>query len=196
MNRESSQRGVLFDLHGVLVQQKRYTLSKKIKTIHQAWLDRLSVSSFVDTASEIYRKNVIEILTPGIVGLLDYIAQEDIPRAIVTHGGKDEAFRLFAKFNLDRWFLPEHVVYRELTSGSKESSEPYIFAAGILGVAVQNCVMFDDSVFAIDGALKAGIGRIYAVNRPLLMQRHNLIPLISFESLVHGQLFDFLDQHK
>jgi mannitol-1-/sugar-/sorbitol-6-phosphatase len=87
---------------------------------------------------------------PGALQLLT-----DLPTelwAVVTSGTRDFALRRITAAGLPE---PSHIVTADDVSAGKPDPEPYMAAAGLLGVRPSDCVAIDDSPAGIESASHA-----------------------------------------
>ena len=86
---------------------------------------------------------------------VDELSAANIPTAIVTSSSKLKMEKLYAqnpgfkeKFNA--------VITSDLVTYSKPHPQPYLLGAEALGVAPQNCFVFEDSLLGIESGNNAG----------------------------------------
>lgn len=93
----------------------------------------------------------------AVAEVLEHIedAHGRIPFAIVSGGGRDSVQRSLAHLNLlDRF---EVFVCAEDYTRAKPDPQPYLMAAERLGVAPENCLVFEDTDLGIAAAKAAGM---------------------------------------
>lgn len=110
---------------------------------------------------------VIEI--PGARALLDALAP--FPHAIVTSANVP---LMTARMRAAGLTVPERSVTAEDVSASKPDPEGFLRAAELLGVAPEDCVVFEDSGAGIQAGLAAGmrvigVGRHAAAHHPTVL---------------------------
>ncbi|UWF78012.1 HAD-IA family hydrolase [Microbacterium sp. EF45047] len=88
----------------------------------------------------------------GAAALLEALA--DVPHAIVTSA---DVALMTARMGAAGLSLPGLTVTAENVSASKPDPEGFVLAAGRLGVAPEDCVVFKDSEAGIDAAKAAGM---------------------------------------
>jgi beta-phosphoglucomutase len=178
-------KGILFDLDGTLVdnmmvhhrawQRKLKELGldysiervkEEIHGINLEILERLFGDKYnheerikhADEKEAAYREIFAPELEERTVdGVLDFIKKayaEDVPMAIATAGPGDNAF-----FVIDRLGVREmmgHVVHSGMVEKGKPDPEVFRQAADGIGVALEDCLIFEDSVTGAQAANNAG----------------------------------------
>ncbi len=102
-------------------------------------------------------------LSPGAVGLLDYLRDRGIPRTIATASEKTNVDFFVENLHLERWFEPAKIVYDDLVRPGKPAPDCYLAAAAMLGLAPARCAVCEDSLSGIQAARAAGIGYVIGV---------------------------------
>ena len=123
--------------------------------------------SITDEKEDVYRqicRKQPERVTfiPGVIEMFDSLKAAGVPMAIATASEITNVQFYYEFFRLERWFLPEHVVYDDRTFPQKPAPDIYLKAAAGLGLAPSDCVVCEDSLNGIRSAHAAGIGRIIA----------------------------------
>lgn len=178
-------RALLFDLDGTLVdnmmvhhrawQRKLgelgldYSLERVKDEIHGVNLeilerlfgDKYSHEERVAIAGEkeaAYRDIFApELAGKTVGGALDFIKKayaEDVPMAIATAGPEENAF--FVIDGLGIRSMMGHVVHSGMVTNGKPDPEVFRQAAGGIGVALEDCLIFEDSVTGAKAANNAG----------------------------------------
>lgn len=93
-------------------------------------------------------------LKPGVTELLDRLDQLRLPRALVTSSARESVDHLLAAFDLAGRF-DAVVAYGDYRYG-KPHPEPYLRAAGKLGVEPARCLALEDSHNGVRSAAGAG----------------------------------------
>jgi len=102
-------------------------------------------------------------LSPGAVGLLDYLVERRIPHTIATASGRNNLDFFIHHLNLDRWFNLDLIVYDNGTRPGKPAPDFYRQAAQNLRLPPAECVVIEDSRSGIQAAHAAQIGWIVAL---------------------------------
>lgn len=135
-----------------------------LKTVHgrQGWQsmsmllpDRDHAINLAENQQMLVRESaetdgVVEI--PGAAALLD--ALRDIPHAIVTSA--DSAL-MNARMDAAGLLIPALAITAERVSNSKPHPEGFLLAASALGIAAEDCVVFEDSGAGIRAGIDAGM---------------------------------------
>lgn len=94
-------------------------------------------------------------LKPGILPLLDWCTQENLPRAVATATQRTLADLKLARTGLQRFF--DHTVAGDEVAQSKPAPDVYLKAAQLLGVAPADCIVLEDSPHGAQAALAANM---------------------------------------
>ena len=116
----------------------------------------------------IYRRLCLEQgqdfkLSPGAVGLLDFLATHEISRTIATASERNNLAFFVEHLRLDRWFAMDRIVFDDGTRPGKPAPDIYLQAASNLGLDPARCVVVEDSRSGIEAARAAGIGQVVAL---------------------------------
>lgn len=94
-------------------------------------------------------------LKPGLLDLLELLAQRGVPRAVVTSTRRERAMQKLALCGLLPHF--DTVVTGSDVVHSKPAPDIYLLAAERLDVVPAHCVVLEDSVPGVRAALAAGM---------------------------------------
>lgn len=178
-------QALLFDLDGTLVdnmmvhhrawQRKLaelgldYTLERVKEEIHGVNLeilerlfgDRFTHEERVQIAwdkeaayREIFAADFVANIVPGALEFIRAAYDLGIPMAIGTAGPEENAF--FVIDNLGIRELMGHIVHSGMVSKGKPDPEVFRQGADALGVALKDCIIFEDSVTGAKAANNAG----------------------------------------
>lgn len=100
-------------------------------------------------------------LVDGAEELFDLLIEKNIPFTIASASIKDNMDFFIEEFKLDNWIQREHIVYDD--GKLKKKSLMYKKAAEIIGVAMNDIVIFDDSASGIRGCQEVGCEKIVVV---------------------------------
>lgn len=117
---------------------------------------------------QIYRELCLEDkanfkLAEGVVSMLDYLKEQNIPLTIATASGKENLDFYMDHFDLNRWFDCKKIIYNDDTFPGKPDSAIYWKAADKLKLDPEECMVFEDALSGITAAFKANIGCIIAI---------------------------------
>ena len=110
------------------------------------------VELWFNLLAEDYRTN--STVKPGVIEYLEKLRAEGIPCAIATmteHRLSDEALKLHGL-----WDYMDHVLSYEDVNAGKDKPDIYLEAARRFGAEPADCIVFEDSLFAVNTALSAG----------------------------------------
>jgi beta-phosphoglucomutase family hydrolase len=106
---------------------------------------------------EIYKK-IYRPVMRGIPGVIDLFKQADrlqIPMAIASAAGIDNVEFILNNLSIGAYFKAV-VSSRDVKKG-KPDPEIFLLAASRLGVDPADCLVFEDSIFGLQGAFNAGM---------------------------------------
>jgi len=111
-----------------------------------------------ETLLDLKRNAYHEILDQGIAafpGLLEELdTWTDVPRALATSAGHDEAFQLLVRLGLAAHFHP--IITVEDVENPKPAPDCYLLAAKLMGRRPEDCVVIEDSHHGIKAGLASG----------------------------------------
>jgi beta-phosphoglucomutase family hydrolase len=127
-----------------------------------------------DRKEELYRQLVGEggmTVLPGSRELLAALKEAGIPRAVGSSTSRTNLEAIFISTGLGEFF--DVVVSAEDVINGKPAPDVFLKAAQLLGVAPERCVVFEDALFGIEAARRAGMKVIaVATTNPLELLRH------------------------
>lgn len=119
-------------------------------------------------------------LADGVENLLNFLKQKNIPFTIATMSEKVNVDFFIKIFNLAQWFDISKIVFDDGTIQGKPAPDIYLKAANNLGLAPQECIVFEDALSGINAAKSAKIGKIIAVasmENPAFYQKLDCVSL-------------------
>ena len=130
-------------------------------------LSRTDIEKMEEEKEQIYRKLCLQSgefkLADGLETFLNRLKQNNIPMTIATASGWNNVKFFFEHLGLDNWFEIERVVYNNGEIAGKPEPDLYLKAAEVLGVDINSCVVFEDSVSGIESARRANSKKIVRV---------------------------------
>ncbi|MBP1325878.1 HAD superfamily hydrolase (TIGR01509 family) [Leucobacter exalbidus] len=173
---------VLCDLDGTLVDTERAWLDAISRGMHQlghtvddhtvaslegATLEQASdllINAYGLTHSPAALGELFESMTlgafadsvqwrPGAEALLTDFARAGIPLALVTSSTKRWVDVITAQLDFSMF---AHFVTADDVAHTKPHPTPYLVGAGLLGIAPERCIVFEDSRVGLEAALAAG----------------------------------------
>lgn len=171
--------GALFDLDGVLIDSeseytkiwdevhrsfptgivdlprkiKGMTLDNIIKTYFGA-LDEKEEQRLRDTLHELERQMTYRWL-PGAKEFVEWLINEDIPRALVTSSDDEKMQHLREQLPELEKMMTDIVTADKITK-SKPDPEGYLLAAKLIGREPKHCVVFEDSLQGVKAGKASG----------------------------------------
>jgi HAD superfamily hydrolase (TIGR01509 family) len=184
---------VLWDMDGTLVDSEHYWLSSEQELAASAgkiWTEQDGINmigmSLYDSSRLIKQKlgldletdEIIDRLTnsviskldrslpwrPGAKELLMAVRKAGIPTALVTMSMRRNADAVVARMGFDAF---DEVIAGDQVQLGKPHPEPYLKAAEKLGVDIEHCIAFEDSISGLHSAEASGA---IAVGVPNLVQ--------------------------
>ncbi|WP_341768802.1 HAD-IA family hydrolase, partial [Escherichia coli] len=111
-----------------------------------------------DRKEELYRELVrqggMKIL-PGARELLAALKASGIPRAVASSTSRTNLDSIFATTRLNEFF--DAVVCADDVVNGKPAPDVFLKAASLLGLPPKRCVVFEDALFGIEAAQRAGM---------------------------------------
>lgn len=101
-------------------------------------------------------------LVSGATALFSTLQEKEIPFAIASASIKDNIDFFVESFGLETWFDRDRIVYDD--GRFRNKVEMFRYAASVIGVPVENCLIFEDSESGIRDALKAGCRNVVVVD--------------------------------
>lgn len=95
----------------------------------------------------------------GFFELSDYLAENNIKRAIVTSSMVSEALHNFERAKIETPF--DVIIGGDSVNEGKPSAEPFLKAAEMLGLSAEECIVAEDSANGVRSAHNAGIRCVY-----------------------------------
>ena len=179
------QFGVIFDIDGTMVNNTSYHRQAwfdlcaryEIPLDHQSYHekiharsnDQIVVNLFgpdVDAAfirkieiekESLYRQTFRPVMkeTPGLVALLEQLAEKEIPCAAASNSPKENVDFVLDELGIRNFF--QAVVYRDLVSVGKPDPELFLKAAEGMTVVPEKCLVIEDSASGFKAARAAGM---------------------------------------
>lgn len=127
-------------------------------------LSRTDIEKMEEEKEQIYQKLCLQSgefkLADGLETFLNRLKQNNIPMTIATASGWNNVKFFFEHLGLDNWFEIERVVYNNGKIARKPEPDLYLKAAEVLGVDINSCVVFEDSLSGIESARRANVKKL------------------------------------
>ena len=101
-------------------------------------------------------------MVKGANAFFSKLQEQGIPFAISSTSIKTNIDFFVESFGLRRWFDQDRIVYDDGRFANKV--DMFRFAADVIGVPVEECLIFEDSESGIRDALKAGCRNVIVVD--------------------------------
>lgn len=142
---------------------------------------------------ELCRKDAKNVkLAPGAIDLLNYLTENNIACTIATGSEISNVNFYFEVFHLEKWFDFDKVVYDDGLLPGKPFPEIYLKSAENLGLAPEQCIVFEDADAGIEAARRANIGKIIAIGP---QEAHNRLRELKGVNMVIGEFTEFAKQN-
>lgn len=102
-------------------------------------------------------------LAAGAEEYFNALRERGVLMAIATSSGLSNVNFYRERFGLDRWFNRQTLVYNDGSMRSKPFPDIYLRAAAAIGLAPEECTVYEDMPSGIAAAKAAGAGRIIAI---------------------------------
>lgn len=135
-----------FCIGGPMEKVQRYMAEKSRSDIEPSWFGNRLVEMMLNRM-----QNKI-VLKEGVLDLLDQARANGVKQAIVSASRRPVVDAVISGLG----FPFDHSVSASEVSISKPHPEGYLVAASYLQVAIENCVIFEDSVTGIRSGLDSG----------------------------------------
>ncbi|MCM1164084.1 MAG: HAD family phosphatase [Muribaculaceae bacterium] len=170
----TQETGMLFDLDGVLVDSEgeysvfwgsigdRYNMGPDFKdrikgTTLTEILDHFPEEDREGIKAELYNfeGKMDYVVYPGVREFLEDLTRRGIPTAIVTSSDDAKMEKLFAR-RPELRHAATKIVTADMVTHSKPDPEGYILGTGLIGVPVEKCFVFEDSINGLLAARASG----------------------------------------
>lgn len=149
------QRGVIAPAN-LLEEIEHLTLTKKIEYVGNQYAPDVPIPTLLHELQSLVLKKYREVVLPkpGIVAYLKHLRSKGIPTCVATLTDRRFAMPALKHHGLDKLF--DFLLTVEEVGKSKEFPDIYITGAQRMGVEAKDCVVFEDSLYAMKTAKRAG----------------------------------------
>ena len=109
-------------------------------------------------------------LVAGCHEFFNQLKEEEIPFTIASASIKPNIDFFVESFELAKWFEPEKIVYDDGSFANKVKM--FHYAADVIGVPIEDCLIFEDSDSGIRNAYEAGCKNIIVVDSMGVAEKH------------------------
>jgi beta-phosphoglucomutase len=140
--------------------KKEFNGKTNVDVLAHVFAETLSTEDndrYTNEKEDLYRKIYQPHIKPvkGLLNFLQQLHDSGMPMAIATSGIKVNIDYMFQHVPIQHYF--KEVIYSKDIKKGKPDPEIYFVTAKKLGVAPENCVVFEDSVAGIRSAKAAGM---------------------------------------
>lgn len=126
------------------------------------------VEKYAKEKEALYRKRCLEEpenfkLASGAEEFLDFLKENNIPRAVATMSEWDNVEFYIKEFKLEKWFDLDKIIYSDGKIAGKPAPDIFLIASKKIGLKPSECVIVEDAYAGLLAAKRAGAGRIVAV---------------------------------
>ena len=164
--------------------KKRFNLSDSVDMIKAEWdlMSRDSILTKID-------------FKPGALPFLSWIHEKGIPMSIATSNTRSVLELFLPKYGIEHLFHSLHFTC-EVGKG-KPHPDVFLDTAKALNVPPENCLVFEDTLEGINGALSAGMPVIsvddsHQYQRLELIQRSTLCHIKNYQELMTDHFSQYL----
>jgi len=179
-------KAIIFDMDGVLVDSEPFHIEIEKRMFQKIGLDISDEehATYMGTATDVMWRQIIEKrnlplevqelthLTnlegipffnsleklepmPGLKKLLDFLEIREIPLAVASSSDPETVKIIIEKSGLKKYF--KHAISSGSVGKSKPAPDVFLFAAKLLDVSPENCMVIEDSKNGIRAAKTAGM---------------------------------------
>ena len=149
--------------------------NRAIEYLLQKECDEAELTKYSELKESFYRDICREDpesfhLVAGSHEFFDKLVEENIPFTIASASIKPNIDFFVESFELAKWFDPDKIVYDD---GSFENKvKMFQYAADVIGVPIEECLIFEDSDSGIRDAYAAGCQNIIVVDSMGVAAKH------------------------
>lgn len=155
--------------------KERFSLPDPVDVIKAEW---------VDMAEDYYSRRID--LKPGARQFVEALNRQGIPVGIGTSNSRELALMVLRRHGLDL-LVTEIVTSCEVPKG-KPAPDVFLKVAQLLGVAPENCLVFEDTQAGVQAALAAGMQVIAVRDAHSDEWAHEIAPLVQRYIADYGEL--------
>ena len=184
-----SQYGVVIDFKDWLFNYAGIPLPQNAKTIINKYKIDADLADFIDRRELItfngFKTKDIELM-PFALDFVQYFFEKGLTLAVVTASPRVDVEAVFERNGLAKYF--RLFVTRTDVTMSKPDPESYNICVKMLGLAKEECIVFEDTVNGVKSALAAGI-TCYAIQNNVRAHQKLKIADQLFLNFAHAKQF-------
>lgn len=127
-------------------------------------------------------------LSPGAEDLLNYLVENNIPFNLCTASMIENVNFYFDYIGIGKWFDRNKIAYDDGTF--KDKGDMYKASAQRIGVAIEDCLVIEDSARSIKEAIEAGCKNIVAIKKAETPSYKEIIQVVNDLSEIDYDIFD------
>ncbi|MEU1405530.1 HAD family hydrolase [Streptomyces sp. NPDC005728] len=93
----------------------------------------------------------------GVDDVLERLAADGVPYCVASSGSHERIRVGHRTTGLDRWFAEERIFSSQDVGRGKPEPDLFLYAAELMGVAPERCVVVEDSPLGVQAAVAAGM---------------------------------------
>jgi len=124
------------------------------------------VQKYNEKKEDLYKKLLIESpikLAEGAIELFEYLKKHNIKYTIATSSDIENMKLFIKKYELQKWFDIDKIVYYDYTFKGKPCPDIYLIASKKIGVDIKNCIIFEDTKNGVMAGEAAGAYKIIGI---------------------------------
>ncbi|MBR4461489.1 MAG: GNAT family N-acetyltransferase [Erysipelotrichaceae bacterium] len=127
-------------------------------------------------------------LASGAAEFISFLKEKGIPYTMCTASLIENVEFYFTYLGLDRWFDISKVIYDDGIHSDKK--EMCLDGAAVLGKPIERCLVIDDSLQSIQGAVEAGCKQIVAIRNEATPDIPEIIQVVDDFNEIDLSIFD------
>ncbi|MFI3284331.1 MAG: HAD family phosphatase [Erysipelotrichaceae bacterium] len=168
-----------------------------IKNLFKMKLTNTQIENYSKDKEAYYRQIALEQpsyqLVDGAYDVFQYLKDKNYPFTIASASIKENIDFFVEHFKLDEWINPQHIVYDNGTYPNKV--QMFKDAADLLEVAIEDTLIFEDSLSGVNDAIKAGCKQIIVIHEESYRAYFQTLPEVIYHAQHFHDVLAFLKQY-